>query len=107
MKQLIYLSFISILFSCSKNNSKEVEFFVRGNCEMCKERIENTVKNVSGVSAANWDVNSSKLKVTFDSSKVKELDLHKAIAATGHATKLVEMNIKAHDELPECCKINY
>lgn len=106
MKKLIYLLVIPIFFACSKNTSKETEFFVRGNCEMCKERIENTAKSVSGVTAANWDVNSSNLKVTFDSTKVKELDLQKAIAATGHATKLVEMNLKAHDELPECCKVS-
>jgi len=107
MKQLIFLLFIPIIFACSKNTSKETEFFVRGNCEMCKERIENTAKNVSGVTSANWDVNSSSLKVTFDSTKVKELDLHKAIAGTGHGTKLIEMNTKAHDELPDCCKVNH
>jgi Cu(I)/Ag(I) efflux system membrane fusion protein len=106
MKKLIYLLF-PILLACSKNTSKETDFFVRGNCEMCKERIENTAKSISGVTAANWDVNSSNLKVTFDSTKVKELDIHKAIAGKGHATKLVEMNTKAHDELPDCCKVSY
>jgi mercuric ion binding protein len=107
MKKLIYLLLIQIFFACSKNNTKETEFFVRGNCEMCKERIENTAKNITGVISANWDVNSSNLKVTFDSTKVNELDVHKAIASTGHATKMVEMNLKAHDELPDCCKVNY
>lgn len=105
MKHLIFILGISALISCSKSADKEAEFYVRGNCDMCKERIETTVKAIPGITTANWDVNSSNLKVTFDSTKVKELDLHKAIAATGHGTKLVEMNAKAHDELPDCCKI--
>ncbi len=105
MKQLIFILFISVLFSCSKSANKEVEFYVRGNCDMCKERIETTVKAVPGIATANWEVKTSNLKVTFDSTKTNELDLHKAIAATGHGTKLVEMNAKAHDELPDCCKI--
>lgn len=105
MKQFIFILFISVLFSCSKSANKEAEFYVRGNCDMCKERIETTVKTVPGIATANWDVNSSILKVTFDSTKTTELALHKAIAATGHGTKLVEMDTNAHDELPDCCKI--
>ena len=108
MKQLTFLLFIPFVFACSKsNNSKETEFFVRGNCEMCKERIESTATSISGVTFADWDVNSSSLKVKFDSTKTTELDIHKTIAATGHGTKLVDMNTTAHDELPDCCKANY
>ncbi len=105
MKHALFVLFISVLFSCSKSANKEAEFYVRGNCDMCKERIETAVKVVPGIAIANWDVNTSNLKVTFDSTKTTELALHEAIAATGHGTKLVEMNAKAHDELPDCCKL--
>jgi len=105
MKNLLFTSLIAFLFSCSKMQNKETEFYVRGNCEMCKERIETSIKGINGVSMATWNPKSSVLKVAYDSTMVKELELHKAVASTGHGTKLVEMNNEAHESLPECCKV--
>jgi mercuric ion binding protein len=105
MKYLLFTSLLALIFSCSKMQNKEAEFYVRGNCEMCKERIETSLKATNGVTNAVWDVKSSVLKVSYDSTLVKEMELHKAVASTGHGTKLVEMNGEAHDALPECCKV--
>jgi periplasmic mercuric ion binding protein len=105
MRTFVILIAFSTLFSCSKVASKEAEFYVRGNCGMCQERIEATATSVKGVVSAKWDEKSSNIKVVFDSTLVKEMDIHQAIASTGHSTKLVEMNTKAHDELPDCCKV--
>lgn len=100
------------LFACTKTSktegaesNKKAEFYVRGNCEMCKERIESTAKSIKGVGDAEWNENSGNLKVSFDSTLITEIEIHKAIAASGHGTKQVEMDPKAHGELPECCQV--
>lgn len=106
MKHLFLFPLLALtIFSCSKSANKESEFYVRGNCEMCKERIETAAKSLEGVSKANWDVNSSSLKVTYDSTKVSAQDIHKSIAATGHGTEQAPMDTNAHASLPECCKV--
>ena len=105
MKKLLVPILAILLFSCSKSANKESEFYVRGNCEMCKERIENAAKAIPGVSQATWDVNASSLKVVYDSTKVSEQDIHRSVAATGHGTEQVPMDSNAHAELPECCQV--
>ncbi len=105
-KQLFFFIAFGLQFACNKVSSeKESTFYVRGNCDMCKERIEQGVKTLPGISNAVWNSGTSTLIVSFDSTKVQELALHQAVAATGHGTKLVEMDPKAHAQLPACCQV--
>ncbi len=107
MKNLIFvLLSLLLLASCSKSKKEttEVKFYARGNCDMCKERIEAAALDVKGVSKAVWDVDSKALTVNIDTVQTTLLAVHKAVASVGHSTKLVPMNQKAHDELPYCCK---
>ena len=91
--------------SCSGENTvKETEFYVRGNCGMCEDRIEEVVKNVPGVKSADYTVKSEMLKVAFDTTTVKENDLHKALATAGHETKLEATDEATNEALPECCR---
>ena len=106
IKNTLLLSFLAVLtFSCSQTNTnKQTEFYVRGNCGMCEERIEKTVSAVPGVIKADWNVETKNLSVSYDTTKVNEMKIHQAIAHSGHETKLVESPKEAHDALPECCK---
>jgi copper chaperone CopZ len=106
MRLLLFVSLALGMIACSQSSNKESEFYVRGNCDMCKERIENAAKAKPGVVSASWNVETSQLRVSYDSLKTKELEIHQAVAATGHGTKQVEMNEEAHKELPECCRIS-
>lgn len=103
----IVLMVSAIFTSCNNSGAtkKHDEFFVRGNCEMCKERIETTVKALPGVSNAEWDVNSKSLSVDYDSTKIAFMQIHNACAKVGHGTKMVEMDEKAHTGLPDCCQV--
>lgn len=83
---------------------KKAEFFVRGNCEMCKERIEDVAKGVEGVKSADWDVKTSVIHVIYDTTKTDEMAVHQAVAGAGHGTDHVQMDQKAHDALPDCCR---
>jgi len=108
MKKVFILATILLtIIACSTKPNAEASFFVRGNCEMCKERIDKTVLGIKGVEKANWDVESKTIKVSYDSTVVSSLDIEKAIAGTGHATKNIPMDSTAHDKLPECCKVDH
>ena len=101
--------FVVVVFSilaCTSKPNAQAEFFVRGNCDMCKERIDKRVLALKGVSEADWSVETNVLKVGFDSTRISSIEIEKAIAATGHATKNVPMDSTAHKSLPECCQVH-
>jgi len=83
--------------------SKTESFKVWGNCEMCKDRIESTVK-AAGATAAAWDSKTKLLSVTFDPSKTSRDSLSKKIAAVGHDTEKFKAPDGVYAKLPGCCK---
>lgn len=84
--------------------TKEVTFGVRGNCGMCKETIEKAVKEVAGVTEANWDKVKKEIKVSFEESKTDVNAIHNAVAASGYDTDKVAGSEEAYGNLPMCCK---
>ncbi len=105
MKTIKLIGLILSLFLTNQSISQTVSttFFVDGVCGMCKERIEQAVR-VKGVSSAEWDVNSLILSITYDSSFVKLIELHKKIAKVGHDTELVKATQEEYDNVHGCCK---
>lgn len=104
---LLLLIIMSSLFSaCSMDDGKyaNAKFKVWGNCEMCKERIEEAVKEQSGVKEAEWDVDSKIIEIKYDSAAVNINTLHKIIAAVGHDTELIAGDSTAYDSLHSCCQ---
>lgn len=85
---------------------KTEKFKVYGNCEMCKSRIEKAAKSVEGVTKAKWNSEDNMLTVTFDESKAKLIDIHKAIAKVGHDTDLEYADNTVYSKLPGCCQYN-
>ncbi|WP_165045617.1 heavy-metal-associated domain-containing protein [Dysgonomonas sp. ZJ709] len=83
---------------------KTVIIQVQGNCPMCKTRIENAAKEISGVSSANWDQNTKQLHLSFDESDTSVEMISKAIAKAGHDTDKYEADIATYAALPNCCK---
>lgn len=77
---------------------------VHGNCDICKECIEKTALNVSGVVSAVWEIQSSKLKIGFDPEVTSLDEVSEAISKSGHSTEKHEADPKVHDALPDCCK---
>jgi Cu(I)/Ag(I) efflux system membrane fusion protein len=82
---------------------KEIEFRVAGNCEMCKDRIEEAAKSIKGVQTAYWDGDSKILKISYNRTGVKVIDIHKAIAIVGHDTDKAKAPNNVYSKLPECC----
>ena len=94
----------TVSLSAQEKESKvdTVKFEVKGNCGMCKERIENAAL-IKGVKWVEWDKATDTLTVIYRVDKVNLLDVHKSIAEVGHTTDKVECNIDAYNKLPACC----
>lgn len=107
MKKHVKLIFLTFLFSainvCVFAQSKNIKFIVNGNCEMCENRIE-TALNVNGVEHADWDVSTKICSVTYNSSKIKEDNIHRIIALAGHDTPRYKAEEIKYQELHACCK---
>ena len=118
MKKIFTLVLFSVfLFACSESKTKQDEiktkkvsgpiltssFKVWGNCETCKENIENALK-VDGVSASDWNSETNIISVTYDSTKIKLEKIEKNIAAAGYDNIAYKGDDKAYAELAPCCQ---
>jgi copper chaperone CopZ len=84
------------------DKNKQVDFKVRGVCEMCKERIE-AAAMIKGVKLVKWDAKAQSAKVYFNSTKTSEEAIQKAIAQVGHDTEKIQATDSAYQTLPACC----
>src|SRR5689334_5036162 len=80
-----------------------VSFKVFGACEQCKDRIEKAVKG-KGVIAADWNIDSKMLQLTYQPSRVSIEKVNNRIVAVGHDTYLKKASNAAYNQLPSCCK---
>ena len=78
-------------------------FGVRGNCGMCKKTIEKAAHSIEGVHEAIWDKEKKKIAVSFDASKTTEMEIQKAIAASGYDTEKETAPDDVYNNLHECC----
>lgn len=105
MKKLLLIGLLALsVTACTTKPNAHTEFYVRGNCGMCQERIDKAALALAGVSEAEWSEESSMLKVGYDSTRTSPMEIEKTIAALGHATEHVPMDSAAHKALPECCQ---
>ena len=88
--------------SMNMTSSKTETFKVFGKCDMCKSRIEKTVK-AEGVTEATWDTKTQMLVVTFDPSKTSKDAISKKLASVGHDTEKYKATNEAYTNLPGCC----
>ncbi|HNW50033.1 MAG TPA: cation transporter [Prolixibacteraceae bacterium] len=77
---------------------------VKGNCGMCKTRIEKAAKGVDGVSKANWNKETKVLELAYDDSKTDLKTVETSIAKAGYDTPLVKASDETYNALPDCCK---
>lgn len=105
MKTIIIL-FIGIIFSLKIQAQTTIitsTITVKGNCDDCKERIENAA-DIKGVKTSNWNKDKKVLTVTFDSKKVTLTQIEEAISKAGYATANKAADANSYKKLPDCCK---
>lgn len=78
-------------------------FKVWGNCEMCKETIEGSLK-VDGITKADWNKDTKIITVSYDDKKISLDQIEKYIASVGYDNDKYKGDDKAYSELPECCQ---
>ena len=85
----------------SKNAKVDVE--VKGNCDMCKKRIEKAAFGVKGVKSAEWHADDQTLHLIIDENKTSSKKVQESIAKVGHDTKEVKATDEAYNTLHHCC----
>ena len=78
-------------------------FKVSGVCEMCEQRIENSLKNLPGVWSSSWDINSQTLLVKYDKIKISPDKIERRTAEVGHDTEKFKASDAVYARLPDCC----
>ncbi len=104
MKTLQFFCCLSFLlmsvFSFAQTQKQTVK--VWGECGMCKKTIEKAAKQ-AGATAANWNVDSKILAVSFDAKQTNVEAIEKSIAAAGYDTKNFTASDDAYNKLHSCC----
>ena len=77
---------------------------VKGNCDMCKKRIEQAAMGIEGVQSAHWDKKQQVVHLQFDKQKTSEKAISKAIAKAGHDTEMDTADDAVYNLLPACCQ---
>ena len=113
LKQIIMKKIIIItLVFCVTNTfaqKETVTIITSAECvlDCCKDRIEEEMKFTKGVTAANLDIESGILSVTFKTRKTDIDKIRLAISLIGYNADTVIADAKAHEELPACCQHEY
>jgi mercuric ion binding protein len=112
------LSIISLLFifvtSCGNETSTVSKtetvngittstFKVWGNCEMCKETIESSLK-AEGISSADWSTESKMISVSYDKKKISLDQIQKNIASVGYDNEKYKGDNEKYASLHGCCQ---
>lgn len=78
------------------------QFLVKGNCNMCKARIE-TAATKAGAISANWSAENQTLTMVLDESKVTCDTILKQVAEAGHDNEKYKAPDGVYKSLPACC----
>lgn len=87
----------------SHTQGEHAMFGVKGACDMCKQRIEDTAKSIKGVLSAKWDKDTQMIHLQFDPKQTSVDAIAKAIAAAGHDNDKYKADQNVYDKLPACC----
>lgn len=71
---------------------------------MCKERIEKQLAFTKGVTAAELDVKSAIVTVSFKANKTNVEEIRKSINSIGYDADESPAEEKAYENLHHCCK---
>lgn len=100
-KKIIYI-FLIALGTISWAQEKTEQIKVRGNCDMCKMRIEEAVKEFP-TAKGNWDAETQMLTLTYDSTKTSSEAIMKHVAEVGHDNEMFKADDEVYENLPGCC----
>lgn len=77
--------------------------WVGGVCGMCETRIEKAM-DAKGIISADFDLNTNKLALVYNSKKITEDEIHGRLNAVGHDTRKSKASDDVYNAIHECCK---
>lgn len=84
----------------SAQSLPQKHFQVKGNCEMCKSRIEAAAKK-AGAKTAVYSIDLQTL--TLETDKASADDILKKVAEAGHDNEKFKSSNETYEKLPGCC----
>lgn len=99
---VILLSGIATSAQTTDTKNTTVTFPVAGVCEQCKARIEDAAMG-KGILSAQWDVDTKKITIVYDSLKTSLEKVQKRIVAAGHDLETAHAADNVYNKLPACC----
>ena len=102
-KNISIESFNDLEIISAKKDIRTDTIMVKGNCNMCKKRIENAGL-IKGVKRITWNKKTDETIVIYDASKTTIEKVKEAIAEVGHDTNTFKADDKVYNALPGCCK---
>ena len=105
---VLMLAVLGVAFTSTaqekKSKNAKVDVEVKGNCDMCKKRIEKAAFGVKGVKSAEWHADDQTLHLIIDENKTSSKKVQESVAKAGHDTKEVKATTDNYDNLHGCCK---
>ena len=94
----------SMVLVSNIDHGGKATFKVHGNCGMCENRIESALETVEGVHAADWDVDTKMMTVSYDDKSISLDDIQQKVAEAGHDAGKYRAKDGVYAELPGCCQ---
>lgn len=106
MKNLILILSITLISNVAfaQKTIETVKIQTSAVCDMCKETIEKQLAFTKGVTAAQLDVESAVVTVSFKANKTDIDAIRKSINEVGYDADDSPAEKKAYDNLHHCCK---
>lgn len=98
----IWIVLLLFSYTASAQNDTTITIPVKGNCTMCKERIEKAAQG-KGVHHAVWDMDTKILTLHYDPKVTSSEKVQQRIADVGHDTELKTAKDYVYKDLPDCC----
>ena len=101
---LILIATLSFSFAKAQKSIETVEIQTSAVCDMCKETIEKQLAFTKGVTAANLDVKTAIVTVSYKANKTTVEEIRTAINEVGYDADDSPAVEKAYENLHHCCK---
>lgn len=101
---IILTTILSSSVAMAQKSIETVEIQTSAVCEMCKETIEKELAFTKGVTAANLDLNTFIVTVSFKTNKTTVEDIRAAINEVGYDADDSPATEEGYEKLHGCCK---
>lgn len=101
---MILIATLTLNVAFAQKSIETVEIQTSAVCDMCKETIEKQLAFTKGVTAAELDVKTAIVTVSYKTNKTTVEDIRTAINEVGYDADDSKAQKEAYDNLHHCCK---